>query len=342
MDKKVLLTALLTYGISFAHHGFATLGAVGIEGPGAPVETSTSQTLPQGSWLFYLKLDHVKWKKYSFKRFPDQQDSYDFWIYGLGYGVKPWLSLYIFVPYYVKKELKSINNDPLLGQYTYTTAGFADISLMGVIGFKYYKGFKLVPKKESLDDLMDWHFTLYGGVSLPTGNANIRDRARDPKGEFEPSMALGFGKPSFTFGMTATKQFISMPALTLLVDSSYLKFLKHKYNTGDTYKFGDEFRVNTALAYRVYTDSKRKLRIDLLTEANYLLLQKDEENGRDVNSSGGQIVYGLAGSRLYFKNISAAFGIKMPVWKKLNNSSEQQGAEGKEKYRLIFTISALF
>lgn len=71
-------------------------------------------------------------------------------------------------------------------------------------------------------------------------------------------------------------------------------------------------------------------------------MQKDKENGRSVDSSGGHIVYGLAGSRLYFKNISAALGIKVPVWKDLNNSSDQQGAEGKEKYRLIFTISTLF
>jgi hypothetical protein len=40
--------------------------------------------------------------------------------------------------------------------------------------------------------ILDWHFTVYGGVSVPTGNPNKYDRARDPKGEFEADMATGF------------------------------------------------------------------------------------------------------------------------------------------------------
>ena len=40
------------------------------------------------------------------------------------------------------------------------TSGFTDISLQGVLGFKYDQGFKLIPAKESLDDLEDWHRSL--------------------------------------------------------------------------------------------------------------------------------------------------------------------------------------
>jgi hypothetical protein len=349
MVRKAIPLSLLIMGFSFAHHGVASLGAVGLEGPGAPLETSSSATLPEGSWLFYLKLDHVKWKKYSFDHFIDQKDSYDLWMYGIGYGVKPWLSVYLFIPYYVKKELKSVNNDPSQGQYFYTNSGFSDISLMAVLGFKYDKGFKLVPKNESLDDLMDWHFTVYGGMTLPTGNPNKYDRARDPKGEFEPDMATGFGKPSFNFGFTATKQVVSFPRLTFVFDANYTKFLEHTYNYREDpsgpkrkFKFGDELRLNTALAYRLYTNLERKFRADLLLEANFQYNQRDKEDGEKKEGSGGKILYGTVGTRLYYKNISAGVGVKLPVWKRLNEEEQQQGAEGKEKYRLIFTLSTLF
>jgi hypothetical protein len=40
--------------------------------------------------------------------------------------------------------------------------------------------------------------------------------------------------------------------------------------------------------------------------------------------------------------VSFAFGVKLPIATDLNEDDEQQGAEGKENYRLIFSISALF
>lgn len=43
----------------------------------------------------------------------------------------------------------------------------------------------------------------------------------------------------------------------------------------------------------------------------------------------------------YF-NASFALGVKLPAWTDLNEEDEQQGAEGKENYRVIFSMSALF
>jgi hypothetical protein len=37
-----------------------------------------------------------------------------------------------------------------------------------------------------------------------------------------------------------------------------------------------------------------------------------------------------------------AFGVKTPIWTKLNEEALQQGAEGTERYRLILTLSTLF
>jgi len=62
MKHLPLLALLLISPAVLAHHGVASLGAAGLEGPGAPVETSSSATLPEGKWLGYLKVDHAKSK----------------------------------------------------------------------------------------------------------------------------------------------------------------------------------------------------------------------------------------------------------------------------------------
>jgi hypothetical protein len=40
--------------------------------------------------------------------------------------------------------------------------------------------------------------------------------------------------------------------------------------------------------------------------------------------------------------VSVAFGIKKAVWTRLNESGDQQGSEGKERYRAILSASVLF
>lgn len=218
MVKRTALASLFLIGVSFAHHGTATLGGVGLEGPGVPIETSSSYTLPEGHWLFSLKLDYPKFRKYSFENFPDQKDYYQFWTLGIGYGFKPWLSGYLFVPYYIKKEIKSLDeNDPSVGQYEYRNTGFAD-----------------------------------------------------------PLIA------------------------------------------------------------------ERGFRIDAVLEANFQYNQKDKEDGIKLEDSGGKILYGTFGGRLYYKNLSLAAGLKLPLWKDLNQHNQQQGAEGKEKYRLLMSLSFTF
>ncbi len=321
---KKFLPLLATPSLLFAHHGVASLGVAGLEGPGAPLETSTSATIPEGSFLFYLKLDHSPFKKYTPQR-DDETDLYQFWIFGLGYGVKSWLSLYLFVPYnYKKKEDNS-----------YNVAGFGDPFVTAVLGFKYDEGFKLVPPDESLDELMDWHFTLFGSVSLPTAE----DRIRNSAGEIDPAMSLGYGKPTVTVGLSATKMLTEK--LTLTADASYMKFFENDY--GDfKYKFGDEVRMNVAVAYRLLTVPSRKLRLDGILEMNFLNLNRDEENGVKLEASGGKILYTTFGGRLYYKTVSASLGLKLPTWKDLNEEGLQQGSEGKERYRLIFTFSVLF
>jgi hypothetical protein len=182
----------LTPSAAVAHHGIAALGAAGLEGPGAPLETSTSLTLPRGSILGYFKLDHARWERYTIRR--DEESIYStFWLFGAGYGIRSWLSAYAFLPYNQKTVEGGSSN----------SSGFADMFLNAVVGFKYDDGLRLVPENQSLDDLEDWHFSLYLGMSLPTGDPNTRTRTN----EIDPGMSLGFGKPAFGAGLTVTKLF---------------------------------------------------------------------------------------------------------------------------------------
>lgn len=319
-----LVLGLLMSQQALAHHGVASLGAFALEGPGAPVESSSSATLPEGKVLTYLKVDHAQSQT---GITPSPESKYNqYWMMGLGYGVTPWFSAYVFQPYNIKKDTAGgVNSE-----------GFTDLSLMGVIGFKYDQGLRLVPANESLDDLMDWHFTLYGGFSNPTGNANHRLS----NGSIDPSKSLGFGRPSVNYGMTASKQLSK--DTTFVVEAGQIHFQRYRYEDNTSVKFGTETRLNLALPYRLMHDASKKLRIDASPEINYLVLDRDIENGIGAEATGGRILYGVLGSRIYFDNMSVGLALKKPIWTQLNESRLQQGAEGKEDYRFVATFSALF
>ncbi|RPJ49458.1 MAG: transporter [Candidatus Latescibacterota bacterium] len=324
LARSCLLVSLALPSVAAAHHGVASLGVAGLEGPGAPIETSSSATLPQGKFLGYLKLDYARFEKYTPER--DAEGDYSaFWMYGVGYGARPWLSLYLFSPFYTKKAEDN----------SYNTSGFADLSATGVFGFKYDEGLRLVPPKESLDDMEDWHFTIYGGLSLPTGDANIKDGG----GTIDPGMSLGFGRPSFSGGLTATKQLASR--WTWVFDASLIRFSEYEYDDGVKIRFGDERRLNTALALRFLTAESRKLRLDGNLEANFLSLGRDEAGGAGEPATGGSMIYAVPGFRLYLENTSVGIGVKVPAWTDLNESDDQQGAEGKEDYRALFSFSVI-
>ena len=329
------LLMLFVTSAAYAHHGVAGVGSVGLEGPGAPVESASSAVLPEGKVLLYTKLDYANFK--SLVPAETEVDRNQFWMAGLGYGVTPWFSAYVFAPYNIKSDkYSSSGSSP-----TFNTRGWADMSVMAQIGFKYDKGFKLVPANESLDDLEDWHFTIFGGTSAPTGNPNLKNSL----GNIDPSKSTGFGKPDFSLGFTATKMLT--PKLTFNLEASTIRFQRYHYQTDTSHpdgfdaKFGAENRLNFALAYRIHTDPSNKFRVDLSMESQFLQIARDTEDGVGQIATGGKIVYLLPGIRLYKDNMSFAFGIKKAVWSRLNESEQQQGSEGKEKYRLILSASMM-
>jgi hypothetical protein len=320
-----LLGAGLVAASAQAHHGIAGLGGAGLEGPGAPVEASSSATLPQGRWLAYFKVDHADWEKLT-AGVDDEADTSTFWMLGLGYGLRSWLSLYAFLPYNQKRDEDGV----------FDTSGWADVSLLASLGLRYDGRLRLVPASESLDDLEDWHFTVYAGSSLPTGDPDLRA----PDGTIDPGKSTGFGTPAPTVGVTATRMLSER--LTVNLEAAYLDFQPHTYADGSRTEFGAETRLNAALIHRLHVDPERRLRVDGSLEAQYLGLGRDVANGVPEVATGGGIVYLMPGVRAYWGDFSVAGGVKWPVWTRLNEEAEQQGGEGKEDYRIVFTMSLMF
>ncbi|MGH8643269.1 MAG: transporter [Gammaproteobacteria bacterium] len=319
---------LCAFGLApaYAHHGVAGVGSAAFEGPGAPIESATSTVLPDNVKLLYIKLDHANYETFTSEE-DGEAEFAQFWILGAGYGFTSWLSGYAFFPYNLKEDEDNGGFD---------TRGFTDIAPFLQLGFKYDEGLKLIPPNESADDLEDWHFTIFTGTSIPTGEPNLRDSA----GEINPSRALGFGKPTFTLGLTATK--LLTPQLTFNLEISGLKFFDYEYDDGNRTQFGDEIRINPSLFYRAYTNPERKLRVDVGAELQYLHLERDRFNGERQEATGGDIYYALPGVRLFYDRVSVAFGIKVPIAEDLNEEELQQGGEGLEDYRVILSASYLF
>ncbi|MCS7204451.1 MAG: hypothetical protein NZ853_02010 [Leptospiraceae bacterium] len=265
-SSLTILMLFFTYNSLLAHHGIASLGSVGIRGPGAAVETSAQGVLPQNTSIFLLKYDEPVFKTYTPER--DEEIPYNrFLLYGLGYGFTSYFSVYAFIPY----------NEKVIENNQFNTSGFADLSIYAVLGFKYDETFYWNPSQESLDDLQDYHFSVYAGTSLPTGNPNVKN----VDNEIDPGFSLGFGKPYYILGGTISKFY---DALTWNFEVSYLMFQSYRYANNIEAKFGDEFRGNLALIYRFYFNEKQSWRFDGFLEFNYLKILPDEEKGVSQNT----------------------------------------------------------
>jgi hypothetical protein len=123
-----------------------------------------------------------------------------------------------------------------------------------------------------------------------------------------------------------------------VADTLYDVFFKK-----DDFKFGNEFRVDVAGVYDIYTKPGVSA-LEAILELNLLNVAKDEdeEAGGKVPNSGGTILYLSPGLRFNFPPMSLGLLVKFPVWKDLNRKSEQQGAEGLEEFRGIISLSAFF
>jgi hypothetical protein len=267
----------------------------------------------------YVPFQHLRFAE------PENKSYSDFNMVALGYGVRPWMSAYVFQSFNVKEQDGIGRN-----------AGPGDTNLMLSLGFKWDQGLELVPEKESLDDLMDWHFSAWLSSTLPVGPTSARD---DASGYFAPDMQTGFGAASPVAGVAVMKQLTS--DLTWLADASYQHFFPNTYRF-TRYQFGGEARLDTAAVYRAYGSGR--FRLDLSAELNGLHRQRDRQRNdrgamEPLHASGGAILYAAAGLRAYYGPLSVALGVRRAALESLNEQAEQQGSEGLERLRATLTVS---
>ena len=309
--------------LSLAHHGGVSLPF----GPGTPIETSSPLTLPEGGLVVYTRAEQVEWRKFQFAE-PHNKSSFTFLSAGTSYGFTPYLTGNFSIPYNIKREDSAGSN-----------SGIGDIRFSSILGFNYSNGngFRLNTQKEdaiSLEGVRKTFFTLYGGFTVPTGK-----HKEQLAGEIDPAMQPGFGSPSFTLGMNAGRGIFK--SLSVVVDVSMDYFTQR-----DNFRFGNEYRFNLAGVQELYGNTQNFIaKIDGILEFNLLQISRDEKGGERQRASGGTILYLTPGIRFSFprlQNANLGLGLKIPILKSLNEQSEQQGAEGLEKYRAIATLSLYF
>lgn len=307
-----------------AHHGTASVGALGVEGPGAAIDTTSALPLGQGTAFALVKSEYVPFQRRP--GFTDQKQYSSFNTLAVGYGIRPWLSAFLFQPYNWKSQ-------DGIG----TNSGLGDTNLMVSVGVKWDEGLRLVPERESLDELADWHFSLWASCTAPVGPTTHRD---DAGAAFAPDMQTGFHGPSPGVGLAALKLLSS--DLTVLVEASYQHFFRQGYApAGYHYQFGGETRLNGALAWRSYAAGAT--RIDLVPELSVLDLQRDRtDQGTGVVSamqaSGGTVLYGALGARATRGALSLGVVVKRAIARSLNEAADQQGAEGLEHFRAALVL----
>jgi hypothetical protein len=313
-----------------AHHGVASVGFSDPEGPGAALETTAALPLPRRTGFAMVKSEFVSFQERSDRvTFPQQKDTTSFNMAALGFGITPWLSGYLFQPFNVKSADHGVGDN----------AGLGDTNLMLALGWKWDEGLRLIPQKESLDELMDWHFLLWMACTLPVGPTERNDDSGD---RFAPDMQTGFGKPSPAVGLAILKQVT--PDLTMLGEVNYQRFFEHDYSF-TRYQFGAETRLNAAVVYRAH--ARGRTRADVVVEVIGLNLQRDrEDEDRDgplpmtaLQASGGNILYGSLGARVSVGRFTLGAGIKRAIVKSLNEAAEQQGSEGLEDFRVSLSLS---
>jgi hypothetical protein len=67
-----------------------------------------------------------------------------------------------------------------------------------------------------------------------------------------------------------------------------------------------------------------------------------EGPGAPIEMSSPVTLYFLPGLRGYWRNLSLAFGVDVPIRRDLDEEDDQQGGEGKELYGLVGTLSIFF
>lgn len=317
--------ALLGLFLSFltpalAHHG----GASTSQGPGTPIETNTPLTVPKGSTIVYGRVELAKFLKFDHAD-PYYTDSFRFYQVGAAHGLTDYLTVTAILPF----NAKSQDNHG-------TLRGLGDAKVLFTLGLNIDDdGLDFNGQEDTAINLGESRKTYLGliaGFSAPTGRDDI-DLGLGVDGGLQP----GFGSYTATVGVSACQPLSER--FSLAGDVSVDIFTPNEFDD----KFGNEFRANVAGVYEIHADPESVFRrLDGVLELNYLALTRDETAAVAELGTGGNILYISPGFRLQVGDYNVGTLIKFPIASALNEREIQQGAEGLEKYRFIFTLSRGF
>lgn len=219
----------------------------------------------------------------------------------LSYGLHKRLSLTGVFPYI--RQTRRIQG--YLGQEDFTAVqGLGDVVLLA----KY----RLLNPNNSKN--MDW--IIGAGPKIPTAKTNFRNN----QGLVLPAdMQPGSGSLDGIFWSYFLKsRLMNNPNLGLLAISTFRYSGKNKkYNTTQTYQFGNEFQANLGLNYNFFA----KRPIDIFTFLRYRKQGEDIIDGGVFPSSGGQWVYLIPGINI---NFTPGFTFRLsgdiPLYRKLEGT----------------------
>ncbi len=335
--------ALLPLSSAVAHHG----GVSAAFGPGAPVETSSPLTLPQGKFLLYERVEVSPFKKFNDGRDNGGNDKFTFTNTLFGFGLTDAVSAYVSLPY-AQKDLLAYDGDgdPATAYNADKSQGFGDVNLILQYGFKHgsrdgFKGWYSLDADDTAGEeytLPEWKFGLSFSMTLPSGKIHNRDSNGNV---YSVGSQAGFAVPAYNFTAITSKMFAAH--WTWAADVQYRTFAFNGGSGGG--KPGNETRLNNAVIYEAIENPGGFLsRLDLILEANFLDLRMDmDENRIQAENTGGSMLYLSPGLRFTF-NDTTSLGLlyKEIAWKNLNDEANQQGGEGLEDYRFIATLSTAF
>jgi hypothetical protein len=171
------------------------------------------------------------------------------------------------------------------------------------------------------------HLAVIGGIKLPTGDD---DETLSGGSEIEPSSQPGTGSVDYQAGLAYSRFLTSRVTL----DASGLYTLRTEH---DDFKVGDRFDAGVALGYRLTESIRSFPQVSVFTEALYVWLDKDEEDGEREESSGGHTVYIAPGVRVRLnENAALTVAPAFPVLQDLN------GEQVETRFKLTAVLSLTF
>lgn len=290
-----LLVSLLLPVCVWAHHGGISLAA----GPGSPIETNSPLTLPPGAFVLSVRAEQVAFRKFSFAE-PNNKTNNTFTNLGLSYGIAPYLTGSIFIPYTFKRQ-----------DGFETVEGFGDPRIQLAVGFnrKPGQGVSLNRAEDTAVSMEGSKTTYFGAWVAGTVPAGEYENIRTGETEPDKGMQTGFGSPSIEFGAAISRNLAGSFALT--ADVVYGVFLKKDDTAGpdlrDSWKYGNEFRIDLAGTAELYGKPEVFLsKLDGILELNFLRLARDELNGAGETAAGGKILYLTPGARFSLPKLGNA------------------------------------